>query len=204
MWRFVLRENIRRFRELVEHAHSDEQRETLRQLIEEAELELRELESASTPQIAALDVSLNFLAVRAVDEAMDLSGAQFGSLQIHDETRTHLIILAQRNLRSKFLHHLAQMQPGDGSACGRCLVDDAPAAIGDVNNDPAFAPHREAAREAGFQAVAAIPVRNTSGQLIAVLSTYFEAPQRFEDEDLSKLTFLAETIGKSLGNHLGA
>lgn len=185
MWRFVLRENIARFRALMEHAVSDEQRETLEQLLKEAEEELQELEEASTQELAKRDARLSSLADHAVDEAMALQGAQFASLQIFDESRQHLIILAQRNLRAKFLHHLAHVRPGDGSACGRCLADNAPAAIDDVSSDTGFESHREAAREAGFRAVRALPVRDRAGILLAVLSTYFEAPQRFSDEELA-------------------
>lgn len=204
MWRFVLQENIRRFRALNEHADSDEQRETLRQLLEEAELELDKLEQASTPEIAKRDAALKYLADHAVDQAMALRGAQFASLQIFDEDRAHLIILAQRNLRVGFLHHLAQVKPGDGSACGRCLADDAPAAIEDVNRDPRFEPYREIAKEARIQAVAAFPVRDSSGNLLAVLSTYFEAPQRFSDDDLHRMTVFAQSIGSTLEKHLAA
>ncbi len=183
-------------------ADSGEQRETLRQLIEQAEVELDELEEASTPEIARRDALLRSFADRAVDEAMGVSGAQFGSLQIFDERRDHLIILAQRNLRAAFLHHLAQMKPGDGSACGRCLSEDAPVAISDVNSDPEFAAHRELAAEAGFQAVAAVPVRDGAGKLIAVLSTYFEAPQFFSEAHVARITSFADTIGSNLERHL--
>lgn len=202
MWRFVLRENIRRFQALLRHADTDEQRQTLRQLLQEAELELQELEEASTSEIAKHDASLNYVAGRAVDQAMGLQGSQFASLQIFDESREHLIILAHRNLRAKFLHHLAHVKPGDGSACGHCLAHNEHAAIADTNNDEGFKPHREAASEAGFQAVAAFPVRDGSGQLIAVLSTYFEVPQRFSDDNLSKMTDLTDAIGSQLEGHL--
>jgi GAF domain-containing protein len=195
MWRFVLRENIQRFHALMSFAHTDEERETLQQLLKEAELELEELEEASTPEIARRDAWLNSLAARTVDEAIALQGAQFASLQIFDQNRGQLIILAQRNLRAKFLHHLAQMKPGDGSACGRCLAEDAPVAIEDVNSDIGFQPHLEAANEAGFQAVVAFPVRDTSGKLIAVLSTYFEAPRQFTDIDLDRMAELTGTLG---------
>lgn len=203
MWRFVLKENISRFHALLEQADSNEQRETLLQLLREAELELDELEAASSPEIARRDYRLNSFAQHAVDEAMVLHRAQFASLQIFDEIRDRLIVLAQRNLRATFLHHLAQVRPGDGSACGRCLADDAPAAVEDVNGDPGFEPHRKAASEAGIRAIQSSPVRDRSGKLIAVLSTYFEAPQCFSDDDIYRMTYFADTIGDNLERHLG-
>lgn len=202
MWRFVLRENIPRYKALLEQAESDVERERFRQMLDRAETELRELEEASTPEIARLDAQLKYFSEHAVDEALKLHRAQFSTLQIYGEQREHLIILAQRNFRAPFLHHLSQMRPGDGSACGRCLAENAPAAIEDVNTDPAFEPHREAAHEAGFDAVQASPVRDGSGGLIAVLSTYFNAARRFSEDELYRMTYFADSIGGKLEKYL--
>lgn len=202
MWRFVLSENVRRYQTLVADAGSEAERAKLEQLILDSQLELEDLEQASTPEIARHDEALKFFVERVTDEALKALSAQFSTLQIYDETREHLIILAQKNFRAPFLHHLALMKPGDGSACGRCLADDAPAAVKDVNGDPGFAPHRAAAAEAGFQAVHAAPVRNRSGALIAVLSTYFGAPQQFSGSDLRQIESFAGTIGPNLAKYL--
>lgn len=202
MWRFVLRENIRRFEALMRLAKTEEQRETLRRLLQDAKLELDELESASTPEFAKEDDWLNVVANRAVDQAMALHDAQFASLQIYDESREHLIILAQRNLRAAFLHHLARVKPGDGSACGRCLEDNAPVVIEDVNTDSAFQPHREFANEAGFKAVQAFPVQDGSGNLVAVLSTYFESAHALSADELHRMTDFTNSLGRNLAIHL--
>lgn len=202
MWRFVLRENIIRFQALLKMAKPGDQQETLRQLLREAELELDELEKASTPEIAKRDDWLDAIANRAVDQAMALAHAQFASLQIHDERREHLLILAQKNHRAKYLNHLEQVKPGDGSACGRCLLEEAPVAVEDVNSDAAFEPHRKAANEAGFRAVQALPVRDASGDLLAVLSIYFESPQRLSPEKLDRLVDFADSISRNLASHL--
>lgn len=202
MWRFVLKENLRRFDVLRKEAPTDADRENLRQLIEETEAELAQLEEESTPELARRDAALKFLSERAVDEALKRHRAQFGSLQIFDEVREHLIILAQRNFRAPFLQHLARMRPGDGSACGRCLAENAPAVIEDVNSDLAFEPHREAAREAGFQAVHAAPVQDRSGDLIAVLSTYYTAPQAFSEDELYQMASYARSVGPGLEGHI--
>lgn len=202
MWRFVLNENIRRYQALIGSTASEAERAKLKQMIADAKSELEDLEKASTPEIARLGASLKFFAERATDEALRLHSAQFATLQIYDETRAHLIILAQKNFRASFLHHLALMKPGDGSACGRCLADNAAAAVEDVNDDREFEPHREAANEAGFRAVQASPVRDGSGSLIAVFSTYFSMPQQFSDEDRRRMESFAASIAKRLEKYL--
>jgi hypothetical protein len=202
MWRFVLRENIRRYETLLSRAELESDRDQLRELLRKAELELRELETASTPELARSDAALKLFSEHSVDEAVKLHGAQFSTLQIYDDRRDTLLILAQRNFRAPFLHHLALMKPGDGSACGRCLEEGRTATIGDVSSDPDFGPHREAAREAGFEAVQASPVLSRSGSLIAVLSTYFGSPRRFSEEDLERVERHAQKIGAGLERHL--
>lgn len=202
MWRFVLRENIRRYETLLSKAELTAERDQLRELLEQAELELSQLESASTPELARRDSSLKLFAEHCVEEAMRLQGAQFSSLEIFDKQRDTLVILAQKNFRAPFLHHLAQVKPGDGSASGRCLAESRPAAIADIDGDTDFAAHRDAAREAGFNAVQASPVRGARGEPIAVLSTYFSTARRFSHEELNRLDQYAQNIGAALERHL--
>lgn len=202
MWRFVLRENIRRFETLMAKASSADEREHLRGLLQQSQAELAELELASTSELARQDEALKSFSERAADEAMTRSGAQFSTLQIYDATRDRLIILAQRNFRASFLHHLAGIRPGDGSACGRCLQDAAAAAIEDVRKDSDFGPHLAPALEAGFQAVQASPVTDASGELIAVLSTYFASPQHFSGEAIDRMSGYAASIGRGLAERL--
>ncbi|HEY6048968.1 MAG TPA: GAF domain-containing protein [Sphingomicrobium sp.] len=204
MWRFVLRENIRRLETLIARADSEAERRNLQQLLEEAKDELQELEQASTPAAVQQDTGLRYFAEHAVEEAVSAHAAQFSSLQIFDQSRERLIIAAQRNFRAPFLHYLSMMRPGDGSACGRCLETGLTAAIEDVNGDPAFEPHRAAALEAGFRAVGAFPVPSRSQTLIAVLSIYFSKPKHFTLAELEGLGGYAARLGADLEQHLPA
>lgn len=204
MWRFVLRENISRFQTLLANEQSAEKRVTLRQLLKEAEEELDELEQASTPLVAQRDDALRFFAENCVEQAVRLHAEQFSTLQIYDQARERLIILAQKNFRAPFLLHLSSVRPGDGSACGRCLETGAPAAVEDVKSNNAFQPHRRAALEAGFEAVHASPVADRSDALIAVLSSYFSRPRRFSECELTTMARYAARIGPDLERRLAA
>lgn len=114
---------------------------------------------------------------------MRLHDAQFGNLQIFDESSGALIILAQKNFRKPFLDHFAVVRPTDGSACSRAIEGNNRVVIEDVFTDPVFEPHRHVAKEAGFQAVQSTPLRNGSGKLLGVLSTHFSMPRRFSDDE---------------------
>jgi GAF domain-containing protein len=204
MWRFVLTENIRRFEMLIAQEESESRRERLRELIEQERAELNELERVSTPEVARRDAALKYFAEHSVDEAVRLHHSQFGTLQVYDETRESLFILAQRNLRAPFLVHLALVKPSDGSACGRCLQERRQAVIRNVSGDPAFEPHLKAAQEAGIQAIQACPVPDGAGELIAVLSTYFTTPQDFSHDQLDQIAKFAVSVGAGLEKHVYA
>lgn len=199
MWRC---ENIRRYQTLLATEEASTKRDILQRLLKGAEEELEELEQASTPALAQRDNALRLFAEYSVEEAVRLHAAQFSTLQIYDQAREHLIILAQKNFRAPFLLHLSHVRPGDGSACGRCLEKGVPAAVEDVKGDVAFEPHRRAAVEAGFEAVQASPVSDRSGALIAVLSTYFSRPRRFSEDELTAIARYAARIGPDLERRL--
>lgn len=204
MWRFLLKENIRRFRDQLAAAKPHSQREMLTRLLHEAEAELRELENCSTPEVAKNDAALKLFSERSIDEAMRLDGAQFGTLQIYDERSEGLIILAQRNFRAEYLRPFTLIKPGEGSLSGRCFAEGRTIVVEDVNEDPGFKGRRELAREGGFKAVQSSPLKGRSGNVIGVLSTHFANPHRFLHGDIGRIERFANSVGSSLEKHLAA
>jgi hypothetical protein len=203
MWRFVLKENIRRFRVQIENETSAAKRDTLRSLLADAEAELAELESASTPEAIKGDARLAMFAEHAIDEAMKLHGAQFGILQVYDEGLCALQILAQKNFRAEYLRPFAFIDPDEGSVSGRCFKKGRTITVEDVNNDPSFEPRRQTATEGGFEAVQSSPLR--SGDLvIGVLSTHFTKPQQFSPRDVQRMDRYSSSIGAELHRYLRA
>lgn len=202
MWRAILEDNIRHFRELLAAKRPEHNADTLRRLLAEAEAELEQLERASTHERARSDAILRVFAETAIDDAMRLNQAQFGNLQIFDETSGSLIILAQRNFRNPFLNHFAIVKPGDGSACGRASVDSNRLVIEDIALDPAFESHLRVAIEAGFRAVQSTPLRDGSGRLLGVLSTHFSNPRCFSVDEHAMMdrhsAFVATTLARLL------
>lgn len=204
MWRFVLKENIRRFEALLLEERSPAERATVLELLARAKAELAELDGASTAEFGRRSPEIRRIAEQSVEDAMRLHGAQFGNLQVYDETRGGLIIVAQVNFRSEFLNHFALVKPADGSACARALGDGGQTVVADVNVDPDFEPHRRVAYEAGFRAVLSSPLRAPSGKLIGVLSTHFSAPRTFSPDELDKTARLAASVAAALGHRLTA
>jgi GAF domain-containing protein len=128
---------------------------------------------------------------RVLAAALAVSAAERGNVQIREPTG-ELRIVAQRGFTRDFLDHFAVVGD-DGSACGRAAEKAAQTVIVDVNEDPAFEPHRSIAAASGFRAVVSTPLISDSG-LVGVVSTHFPRPHRPSAYELS---FPAATRGNS-------
>jgi PAS domain S-box-containing protein len=84
------------------------------------------------------------------------------------------------------------------SPCGRVLRSGE----GERCNDPAvfdaFLPEAEAARDSGFTALAALPLR-ARGEILGAISIYASEPEAFDDEEYGLLSRLAEDIAWGMG-----
>jgi GAF domain-containing protein len=205
MWRFALRNNVQRLRNLLAAAPAANDPAMLRRLLDSAEAELTDLEAASVDRLVRHHEELCIYSQNAVDEMMRLLGAQFGNLQIRDVSSGKLVMVAQRNFRKPFLEHFATVDEGYGSACARCLATGKRVVIEDVENDPAFADHLATAREAGFRAVQSTAVHDDAGTLLAVISTHFHEPRSFTANDHAAMdrfaAFLALGLAPLLASH---
>jgi len=138
-----------------------------------AALEARAMRLQRTGPLAplALRNGLQDLLARAVAQ----EGADLGNLQLVDR-RGVLSIVAQRGFGLGFLSHFRAVRSEDDSACARAMRDRTSVVLPDVDEDPAFAPHRGIAAAAGFRAVRSTPLIGRDGGLIGVLSVHFRRP----------------------------
>ncbi len=122
----------------------------------------------------------------AVDEAIG------GNVQRYDARRGTLTIIAQRGFREPFLKYFEVVRADDGSACAQALADRRRIIIRDTATDPAFAPHRRVAEEAGFRSVISTPLLGTGGRIVGVLSTHFKHPHVLGCAALARIDTLAQ------------
>ena len=176
---FILRENIKRYQNLLEREQSDATRETLLQLLAAAQAELADVERASTHRFSRNDDLVKAAAEATLDNVVEVQHAQFASLHFHDVSAGVLVIMAQRNLPHAFLDRFGSVSAGDGSSYGRCLATGNGVRIEDVLEDPLFEPYRDIARSTGFRAMQSTPLRDWKGNLLVVLTTLFAATHRF-------------------------
>lgn len=142
-----------------------------------------------------------------LEDALSLLNADRGNIQIVDPITGSLVLVLQTGFSDEFLEYFAVVND-DGAACGRAASQHAQTVIGDVNNDPGFAPHREIAAASRFRAVQSTPLVDQSDQLVGVLSTHYPRPYVPPARDLHLMSRLGELIGQafetSLDSHFQA
>jgi GAF domain-containing protein len=142
-------------------------------------------------------VGLGSLLGRALDGALELSGAELGNVQVADPTTGALRIVAQHGFGPDFLEHFAVVED-DGSACGRAARAHLQTVIVDVDADEGFAPHREIADASGFRAVLSTPVIDDTGRLVGMISVHHRRPQQPSARDLRLMERYADMVGEAV------
>jgi GAF domain-containing protein len=135
----------------------------------------------------------------ALDGALALMGAELGNIQLNDPRAGALRIAVSCGFDSEFLEYFAVVDD-EGSACGRAAQHGSQTVISDVEQDAAFACHREIAAAAGFRAVQSTPIVDPDGRLRGVLSTHFRRRHRPSPDDLELIAWYGELIGRGLAH----
>jgi len=169
----------------------------------QAEEALRETGRRLAAEIAALnrlhELTTRLVACSRLDEALDemldaaitVQGATMGTIAVYNAQHDAMEIVAQRGAGQPYLDHFCAVRSDDGSACGRAMRSGARVVIEDVDADPAYAPHRATAAQAGYRAVQATPLLSRRGELLGILSTHFSKPQPLSVRDLRVLDLYA-------------
>jgi hypothetical protein len=137
-----------------------------------------------------------------LDGAMSLVGADFGNIQLRDSRRGPLRIVTQAGFNAEFLEHFSAVTD-DGSACGRAASQRTQVVIADVDEDEAFAPHRQIAAASRFRAVQSTPLADGAGHLVGVISTHFKRPHRPSAAELLLIEWYVEQIGEAVQRNGG-
>lgn len=132
-----------------------------------------------------------------LEGALELTGADFGSVQLYDAASGALELVAQAGLGTAFAEHFAVVDEAD-PACGRAARTSVQSVIIDVEADRDFRPHRRIAAACGFRAVLATPLTDQSGALVGLVSVYFRRPGRPPEHDLRALRIYGQLAGHAL------
>jgi hypothetical protein len=135
---------------------------------------------------------------RALVDALKLTGAPFGNVQLMDWATRRLTIAAQHGFDAEFLNFFRAVRADDGSACGRALRERRSIIIEDVLTDAHFTPCQEIALRSGFRAVQSTPMVSSGGAFLGVLSTHYPASHRPLDSEMKIIASAAAVTADAI------
>jgi PAS domain S-box-containing protein len=133
--------------------------------------------------------------------AMELLGADMGTIRIFDTTRGVLKIEAQRGFKQEFLACFGEVPTGIGSPCCRALQSGQRMVIEDVEADALFTPFRPIARAAGYRAVQSTPIMSREGAVLGTLATHFQSVHKPAEQDLHLLDLYVRQAADIIERH---
>ena len=144
-------------------------------------------------------------------EAIAVTGADMGNLQVADPATGALRIVVSRGFGAAFLTFFAVVQGSDDSACGAALKQAGRVIVSDVTRSEIFMGNRsgEVLCEASVRAVQSTPILGRTGRLIGMISTHRRSVGMPSHDELARLDSVVrraadeiETASWPLGSHL--
>jgi PAS domain S-box-containing protein len=147
------------------------------------------LQKLSTLSVTEGD--LGVILCEIVDAAIDVTGADFGSIQFIDPVSSALRIAAQRGFQQWWVDFWNTMPGGQGS-CPVSLQRRERVIVENVEESPIFVGAvLEVLLKAGVRGVQSTPLVSRSGKLLGTFSTHYRKPQRPDEGQLRVLDLLA-------------
>jgi GAF domain-containing protein len=133
-----------------------------------------------------------------LDCAIQLTRADFGNVQLFDPAIGGLKIVTQRGFEKRFLDFFECVKD-EGSACGAAMKNYQHVIVPDVTTSPIFVrPGKcdplEVLLSARVRAVYSIPLFNSFGSLIGMLSGHYRTPTNPNPEQLEHLELVARRL----------
>jgi PAS domain S-box-containing protein len=135
---------------------------------------------------------LRTLLQAVIDAAIDLTGAEKGTLQLYDEASQSLRIVAHRGFEPPFLDHFSVVHDGP-AVCGEALRRRERVVVEDVHVSPIFVstPTMAVMQAAHVRAVQSTPMNARDGHLLGMIATHWTTPHRPSEATLQLLDLLA-------------
>lgn len=111
--------------------------------------------------------------LQILNQAREVGGAAYGTLQVYNFELGGLQIVAQHGFKPAFLEHFRLVTPEANCVCGRALRFGKRVIVPDITQDPFFAAFLPVAQQAGFRGVQATPILDKQNRVISVLSTHY-------------------------------
>jgi hypothetical protein len=110
-------------------------------------------------------------------EAMTITEADLGTLQIYLATARTLELVCQIGFNEEFVNHFRTVTAGD-AACGTALAHGTRVSVYDVENDPIYSPEsRRLMLANGARSLQSVPLRDSQDKLVGMLSPQYKKPK---------------------------
>ncbi|HAT6979789.1 TPA: GAF domain-containing sensor histidine kinase [Legionella pneumophila] len=127
-----------------------------------------------------------------IDIAIAIAEADFGNIQLLDDTTQHLKIVAQRGFPQYWLNYWEHASRGEGSY-GSVLEQGERIIIEDIYHSSLFGGESlEIQLRAGVRAIQSTPLINHDGKVIGLISTHYKIPHKPNKSLLIVLDILAK------------
>jgi PAS domain S-box-containing protein len=138
------------------------------------------------------DGNLQEILSEVVNAAIDISGADFGNIQLLDPLTMTLRIVAYRGFPDWWICSWNEDSAGKGS-CGTPILHQERIIVEDIEQSPIFIGTQalEYQRRAGVRAVQSTPLYSRSGRLIGIFSTHYRTRHHFTERTLKLIDLLA-------------
>ncbi|WP_374512802.1 GAF domain-containing protein [Brevundimonas sp.] len=185
MRRFIARQNLQRFEDLLRFETNPAGREQLTRLIEETRTELRYLERIwpwSWPE-AGIPDAVGDVLEETLDDLLDRLGADLGSLQGVDRAGAALRLLWHRGFDAETVSRLEKVPANDPSGWASAASDGSPFIVEDVEAGPCPPAARDWARARGIRSIHSLPVTDGRGLTVGIFSAHFRAPRSYGEHE---------------------
>jgi hypothetical protein len=146
--------------------------------------------------------ALGELLLKVLDDAVALTGADFGNVRLLDPVSGDLTIVTERGFGAELIGSIP-VAVYDAPWWGkRAALDRAQTVIADVTTDPDCVRYREIAVAAGFRAVQSTPLADSSGRVFGTVSTHFRQPGSRPGRDLRMMDLYGDLVGEALARYL--
>lgn len=135
-----------------------------------------------------------------VDSAVDITGADFGNIQLLDPESHQLKIMAHQGFPKWWLDYWNTVSEGQGT-CGTALEKGKRIIVEDVENNPIFNGETlDIQLKAGVRAVQSTPIMTRTGKPLGMFSTHYKNPHRPNQREIQLLDLLASQIADIVEN----
>jgi len=138
-----------------------------------------------------------------LDAAIEFTEADFGYVQLVDQSNHVLRLVVQRGFSGETVRHFKEVQAGQAS-CGTAMQRLRRVVVENVEHEPIFRDTalRELMLRANARAMQSTPLFGRSGKLVGMISTHYRVPRRPPSRGLRYLDLLAWQIQSQLDDSL--